>query len=66
MDYNLEITKILAKIMNNSYKRKEISEIMFRIINKMELVIDNSNMDDEFDKLKEEFNNLKSDINKYL
>jgi hypothetical protein len=66
MDYNLEITKILAKIMNNSYKRKEISEITFRIIDKMESVIDSSNMDDEFNKLKEEFISLKSDLSKYL
>lgn len=66
MDYNLEVTKILAKVMNNSYKRKEISEIFFRIFEKMENIIKPCKLNDEFFKLKEEFSTLKLEINKYL
>ena len=35
-EMNIELSKILAKIMQSSYKRKEIGEVMERIMAKIE------------------------------
>jgi hypothetical protein len=33
---NIELAKVLGKVMQNSYKKKEMSEIINRILNKLE------------------------------
>lgn len=43
-DIDLELSKILAKIMENSYRKKEIEEIIYRIMEKFKkLVFSNKN-----------------------
>jgi uncharacterized ferredoxin-like protein len=60
---NLEITKILAKVMQSSFKRKELDEIVIRIVNKMEEVI-KGNRSEEYEELKKEFKEIKKEIEK--
>lgn len=36
---DLDVTKILAKVMQSSYKKKQISEVAQRIIGKMQQIL---------------------------
>lgn len=61
-EQNMEYSKILAKIMQNSYKRKEIEEIVDRIILKLNNTLFDSNdatnvmaLRLEFEELRKEF-----------
>lgn len=66
MDFNLEITKILAKIMQNNMKKKEMQEILYRIIDKMDYILSENDSFENFLELKREYEVLMKDISKYL
>lgn len=55
-DVNVELTKILGKVMQNSYKKKEIAEIVDRIIGK---IATSRNNDEEIRKLRMEFEEIR-------
>ncbi|WUR03181.1 uncharacterized protein VNE69_04010 [Vairimorpha necatrix] len=65
MNLDQEMTKILAKVMHNSYKRKEVNELIERIIEKMDKIIKTDNLEEEFLRLKEEYYNILQDIKTY-
>lgn len=56
---NIELTKILGKVMQSSYKKKEVSEIVERIINKVESKIVNRYDDAEIKSLRMEFEEIR-------
>lgn len=60
---NIELTKILGKVMQNSYKKKEIAEIIERIIEKIERRTDRNN-EEEIRKLRMEFEEIRKDYYK--
>lgn len=62
--HRLEITKILAKVMQSSYKRKELGEITKRIMKKVEgmIKVDTS----EYEKLKSEYLEIRKEIERCL
>lgn len=64
--YELELTKILAKTMQSSYKKKEIHEILLRIIPKIDSIITVSNDTEEFEILKKEFEILRREAFKLI
>ncbi|EQB60554.1 hypothetical protein NAPIS_ORF01887 [Vairimorpha apis BRL 01] len=65
MDFNLEITKILAKIMQNNMKKKEMQEILYRIIDKMDYILSENDSFENFLELKREYEVLMKDIKHY-
>ncbi|KAH9411123.1 hypothetical protein HK407_08g12670 [Ordospora pajunii] len=64
--HDLEITKILAKVMQSSYKKKQVNEIVSRVVQKIEAVIhlhDNSQI---IESLKSEFAALKQEAYSFM
>ncbi|ADM11855.2 uncharacterized protein Eint_070920 [Encephalitozoon intestinalis ATCC 50506] len=59
--YELEITKILAKTMQNSYRKKQVEELITRIFQKMQTIIGPSKNHEELETLKSEFHLLKQE-----
>lgn len=66
MNHDQEITKLLAKVMHNSYKRKEVNECIYRIFYKMEKIINTDNLDEDIKHLKDEYSAILKEINKYM
>ena len=54
---------ILQKVMENSYQRKVLKEVVDRVYAKMTSLLDEKFPTTDFKKLKEEFMNLKHSIN---
>lgn len=61
-EVNLELTKIYSKIMQSSYKRKEIEEIFKRIVEKVDSKLTRTKNDDEVRALRMEFEQIRKDI----
>lgn len=57
-----ESLMILEKVMENSYQRKVLKEMVERIIGKMANLLDMKFPDNDFRKLKEEFLVLKQSL----
>ena len=62
METETELTKILAKIMQSSYKKKEISETIDRILNKLENKVFNKYDDSTIKSLRLEFEEIRKDL----
>lgn len=58
-DVNTELAKVLSKVMQSSYKRKEASEIMERIMNKVDRIITNRYDENEIRALRLEFEEIR-------
>ena len=58
-DINMELSKILAKTMQSSYRKKEIHEIMSRIIEKLDEIIRKDIDDTKLRQLRKEFEELR-------
>lgn len=59
---NVELTKILGKVMQNSYKKKEVSEIVDRIIAKIERRLTSNYNDAEIRALRIEFEEIRKSL----
>ncbi|KHN69359.1 hypothetical protein CWI42_080950 [Ordospora colligata] len=59
--HDLEITKILAKVMQCSYKKKQVNEIISRIMQKIETVINLHDNNQSIESLRSEFVTLKQE-----
>ncbi len=59
--HGLEITKILAKVMQCSYKKKQVNEIISRIMQKIETVINLHDSSQSIESLRSEFVTLKQE-----
>ncbi|CAD25629.2 hypothetical protein [Encephalitozoon cuniculi GB-M1] len=64
--YELEITKILAKTMQSSYRKKQVEELVSRILLKMQAVIRPSGDCDEIEALRSEFMFLKQEAHSLM
>lgn len=62
MDSETEMTKVLAKIMQSSYKKKEISDTVDRIFTKLENKIFNKYDDTTIKALRLEFEEIRKDL----
>lgn len=62
MDSETEMTKILAKIMQSSYKKKEISDTVDRILTKMEAKVFKQYDDSTIRSLRLEFEEIRKDL----
>lgn len=56
---NIELTKILGKVMQSSYKKKEVCEIIDRIIEKIEKRVVEKVDEGEIRKLRMEFEEIR-------
>lgn len=61
-DINLELSKILAKTMQNSYKKKEIQETVERIIEKTERLICKEDESGNVRKLRMELEEIRKEF----
>lgn len=61
--FSEESLEILQKVMENSYQRKILKEMVERIVGKMANLLDAKFPDDDFRRLKEEFFLLKQSMN---
>ncbi|AFN83343.1 hypothetical protein EROM_070920 [Encephalitozoon romaleae SJ-2008] len=59
--YELEITKILAKTMQSSYRKKQVEELVSRILQKIQCIIGPAKTHEEIEALKAEFMALKQE-----
>lgn len=59
--YDLELTKILAKTMQSSYKRKQIGEMVLRILQKVETVMLQTQDNSDLEALRAEFTALRQE-----
>ncbi|AFM98621.1 hypothetical protein KMI_08g13190 [Encephalitozoon hellem] len=59
--YDLEITKILAKTMQSSYRKKQVEELVSRILEKMQSIIGPARAHGEIETLRAEFEALKQE-----
>lgn len=59
---DLEMAKILGKIMQSSYKKKEVSETIERIITKMESKFINRYDDSAIKSLRLEFEEIRKNL----
>lgn len=64
--YDLEITKILAKTMQSSYRKKQIEELVSRILQKAEAVMGPGRDQQSIEELKSEFALLKQEAHSLM
>lgn len=64
--YELETTKILVKTMQSSYKKKQINELILRIIRKVEGLMEPGYNDEDIAALKAEFMSLKQEAHSFM
>jgi len=58
-DINTELSKILSKVMQSSYKRKDVNEIIERIAVKIGKIVFETHKEDEIRSLRMEFENIR-------
>lgn len=58
-DINMELSKILAKTMQSSYKKKEIHEVIIRIIDKFDGIIKRDGDDSQLKQMRKEFEEIR-------
>lgn len=61
-DINMQLDKILSKVMQNSYKRKEIEELIERISSKIHNMLSEAHKEDEIRSLRSEFENIRREF----
>jgi hypothetical protein len=59
--YEFEITKILAKVMQSSYRRKEVHDLVLRVVGKAEKVFEAGASEEETRRLREEYERLRDE-----
>lgn len=57
--YETELTKILAKVMQSSFRRKEMNDKMNAILDKIDSVLQSNDKNEDVEELKREFNEIK-------
>lgn len=57
-DIDLELSKILAKIMENSYRKKEIEEIIYRIMEKFKKLVSSNKNEEKVKNLRLKFEEI--------
>lgn len=62
IDLNLELSKILAKTMQSSYKKSEIKNTITRIINKLERGVSEKCNQEKIIKLRSEVEEIRKKI----
>jgi hypothetical protein len=60
-DYEFELTKILAKVMQGSYRRKELHGLVLRIVGKAEKAFELGVNEEELRVLRGEYERLRSE-----
>lgn len=61
-DLSLELSKILAKTMQNSYKRKEVEETVRRIIEKIEKMNSKEHDEERLRTLRRQFEEIRQSL----
>jgi len=58
-DMKLELSKILAKTMQASYKKKELEEVMLRVMGKVSKLVDSEHTAEYAAKLRNELEEIR-------
>ncbi|KAI4291973.1 hypothetical protein PAPHI01_1247 [Pancytospora philotis] len=58
-EMSVELSKVLAKVMQNSFKRKEVTETVERIMGKMERVFASQTNEQTVRELRSEFEKIR-------